>query len=335
MAFIEGSPETGNDGTACSLLGTILLLLSFIFSATPAMAEQETTPQVSFLDLGHKKISSSLAAPSRWFDRFFYNPRLDDNPRLSEESAGTSLRLRGSIIAEEGEDLRSAGKVKARLRLPSLERRFHLILSSEDETLPDESLEDSPIYQEPDRNDETSLALQYTQERSTEFNLTHRARLHINKNELNPQLLSRLRYSIPVAEESILTLAQSLFWVNEDGFGEETRLDYDHPPSSRTLLRTTVEGIFSEASNGYEWLTMVQWLQSFSNKRALAVGAYVTGETRPQNLVIDYGTFLKYRQRIAKKWIFFEVKPELNWHREDNFHPVGILTLSLEVLFED
>jgi hypothetical protein len=305
------------------------LLALFLVSISSAdHYELQKDQEPTLIDRTHKGISESLAAPSRWFDTFFQDPRVDEEP------AGTFLRLRGSAIAEEGENLSFKGKIKARLRLPRLERRFHLILSSEDEDLRDETLTDARINRELADTNETSLALQYTQHRTTRFSLSHQFGLGL-EDGLNPRIRSRLRFSLPIAEESLLTLVQAVFWEDEEGFGEETRIDYDLPISNTILFRTTGQGLFSETSNGYEWLGMLQWLQSFSHKQALAVGGFVAGETRPQNHVTEYDAFIKYRQQFIKKWLFFELKPELNWKREKDFETTGIFTLTLEVQFED
>jgi hypothetical protein len=312
-----------------SRLRPVIALLSLILmvcSASPAIADQN--PEATLVDRTHQGISESLAAPARWFDNFFRDPRLDEEP------AGTLLRLRGSVIAEDGEKLSFKGKVKARLKLPNLKRRFHLILSSEDEDLRDETLKDARVTRESAGQEETSLALQYTQNRTAKFSLAHRFKVDL-EDELNPQLRSRMRYTIPIVEQSLLTLAQAVFWENEEGFGEESRIDYDLPLSDSTLVRVTGKGLFSETSNGYEWLTLAQWLQSFSHKKALAVGSYVAGETRPQNHVTEYDLFVKYRQQIVKKWLFIELKPELKWPRVKNFDTTGIFTLTLEIQFED
>lgn len=310
----------------CGLLTFLLTITS-----TPACfaADDEPDPANSTLiDRTHRGISESLSAPARWFDNFFHNPRIEEEP------AGTFLRLRGSIIAEEDEKLSYTGKAKARLRLPNLKRRFDLILSSEDENLRDETLKDARINRELAARGETSLALQFTQTRSTELTLTHQVGLDL-EDGLNPRIRSRVRYAIPIADESIMTLAQAIYWENEEGFGEESRVDYDLPLRKDMLLRATGQGFFSESSNGYEWLGMLQWLQSFSHKKALAVGSYVAGETRPQNQVSEYDAFLKYRQRIIKKWLFVELRPEVKWSREKDFKATGIFTLTFEVQFDD
>ncbi len=300
----------------------ILLLATFCY----ADHEVEVKTAPTFVDKTHQDISESLAIPSQWFDDFFQDPRLDEEP------ARTFLRLRGSIITEEGEKLSYDGKLKARLELPRLKRRFHLILSSEEDDLRDETLRDAWINQGLSDDNETTLALQYTQERSTQFSLTHKIRLNFDDGP-NPHIISRVRYTIPVANESFLTLTQSIFWENSEGFGEESRIDYDIPISETKLVRATGNGLFSESSNGYEWQSLLQWLQSFSHKKAMAVGGYVVGETRPKCYVTEYDVYFKYRQRINKEWLFIEFKPEVKWTRENNFESVGIFTITLEAQF--
>ncbi len=308
---------------------TLLPLLLISLPGSLCYAEHDILQEESeptFVDQTHQEISESLVGLTRWFDKFFQDPRFDEEP------VGTFLRLRGSIIAEEGEKLSFKGRAKARLQLPGLKRRFHLILSSEDEDLRDEALKDARVDRELAEFDEKNLALQYTQKRSTRFSLTHRVGLDFDDGP-TPRIRSRIRYAIPIADESLLTLTQAIFWKRSEGFGEESRIDYDFPLSDKKLVRATGRGLFAEESNGYEWLGMLQWLQSFSHKRALAIGSYVAGETRPQNLVTEYDAFIKYRQRIIKKWLFVELKPEVKWARENDFKSAGIFTLTLEAQF--
>jgi len=303
------------------LYACLLLLLQ------PLNASADQQQAESLVDIAHQKISTRLENYSRWFDNFFSDPRSD------EEVAGTLLRLRGSTIITEGESIQFDGKLKALLNLPNLERRFHLILSSEDDNARDETLKDARINQELAENTtDTSLALQYTQQSSSKFSLTHRLGFNL-ENGFNPQLRSRVRYSLPIASQSLLTLTQAVFWENHDGFGEESRVDYDYSFNQNMLLRATGQGLFSEVSQGYEWLTMLQWLTSFSASQALSVGAYTVGETSPQNQITEYNMFLKYRQRFIKKWLFIELQPEIYWLREKDFKATTAFTLSLEVQF--
>ena len=283
----------------------------------------------TLIDRTHQTISDRLTSTSRWFDDFFSDPRSD------EETAGTLLRLRGTASLTEGEDVHFDGQFKAIVNLPNLERRFHLILSSEEDSLHDQILGDLRNDQELGKTgNDSSLALQFTQERTSSLSLIHRVELNL-ENGFNPQLRSRLRYSIPIARESLLNLTQAVFWENRDGFGEESRIDFNIPLTEKRLVRATTKGLLSETSQGLEWLAMLQYLGTLDHQQALSVGASMIGETRPENVLTKYNLFIKYRQRFLKEWLYFEVLPEVFWPRERDFTSTTALSLTLEIQFGD
>ncbi|MFO7577149.1 MAG: hypothetical protein R6W66_05425 [Pelovirga sp.] len=292
--------------------------------AEPQLPQE--TAQPSRLDDAHENIGRGLSFVATWFDSFF------SDPQFEEEAATTLLRLRGSGTLTEGEGMSYGTQVKVRLQLPHLKERFHLIISSEDSDEPVAATALGPPRTAEQRTSDTSVALQYRKQRSSRFSFSHQVGLDLDGG-LNPQLRSRVRYIIPVAEQSSLKLSQAVFWERQEGFGEESRIDYDMLLSPHSLLRTTVRGLFSESSDGLEWLGMQQWLKSFSKKRALALGLYTNGETRPANHVTEYGLFARYRQALLKPWFFVELKPELYWPRDRGFHSITAATLTFEIQF--
>lgn len=312
------------------LLALISLLVSLplakVAAATDTLGEQNTE-QATILDRAHRGVSQRLVASSRWFDRFFGDPRSDEEP------AGTLLRLRGSTIQTEGQGFRFDARLKAQVRLPRLKERFHLILASEETDLSDQPLKDPLINRElAETNKDTSLALHYTQERNREFSLTHRLSLDL-EDGLNARLSSRGRYSLPIFSEALLNLSQVLFWERQQGFGEESRVDFNQPLLTASLLRLSARGFYAEQSLGLEWLTMVEGLRSFGQKRALSLGFFTAGETQPQNSLNEYNLFVKYRQQLNKDWLFGELRPEVYWLRENSFQTTLACTLTLEIQF--
>jgi len=309
-----------------------MLLLYLILFPDNLIAAQEDKEQKqtnkSIIDKTHHGISVRLIAASQWFDNFFNDPRVDEEP------AGTLLRLRGSATRTEGEGMSYKGRVKARLELPNLKNRYHLIFSSEDDDLKIPTKESTEAVNRVNNRQEeqTSLALQYTKRILDNFVFSHRLSIRIDKG-LNPRLRTRARYIQPVTEKSLMSLTQSLFWEYEDGFGQENRIDFDYFIENNFLMRSTATGLYSEVSSGYEWLGMQQALFSFSDKRAITFGAYVRGETQPDNYLTEYVLFTEYRQNILKKWLFYEILPEIKWPREEKFSSVFAITATLEIRF--
>ncbi len=312
--------------TPLLVLTLFLLGSTFSFAADKESAQAEPATE-TLVDTTHSSISAGLNSASQWFDDFFGDPRIDEEP------AGTMLRLRGSTIMTEAEGVSFKGKIKLNVELPNLKSRYQLILSNEDDDLSAEAASGTQSPERPGVQDKgTSLGLQYT--KRTNQNLIYSNRVSIDYEDgLNPQLKTRLRYTLPVSEASQFNFTQALTWENNEGFGQENRIDFDYTLNDQMLLRTTGNGLFSESSNGYEWLALQQLLTSFSHKKAMTFGSYVRGETRPQNHVTEYVLFTEYRQSFIKKWLFFELRPEINWQREHQFKAATAFTLTLEVRF--
>jgi hypothetical protein len=303
-------------------------LLGWISPLSAVAAEpKDNTAAPTQADIAHDNISASLNSASQWFDNFFSDPRIDAEP------AGTLLRLRGSATLTENEGTSYKGKIKLNVVLPNLNNRYHLILSNEADDLKNGS---SPATQTAEqlstKEQATTLGVQYTKHTNRDLIYTNRLSIQYDDG-FNPQLLTRLRYPMPVTEKSLLNFTQSFSWEDNDGFGQQNRIDYDYILRENMLLRTTGHGLFSEASHGYEWLAIQQLLTSFSENKAITVGTYLVGETRPQNHVTEYVCFTEYRQSFIKKWLFVELRPEINWQRENNFKMATAFTVTVEARF--
>jgi len=234
-------------------LATLLLLL-----ASPLAAEERPPSPVDNL---HRNLTASLRATAIYFDSFFGDRRAD------EEYDGTLLRLTGSAALRETEDPAVNGRVKARLKLPSLKRRLHLVFSSEDEDVTDVlAHEEAEKVAPKDVQEDSTLSLQFTQKRSAKYGLVHKVGLGFDGG-LDPRVRSRFRVSLPLGRSSLVTLSQAVFWGRDEGLGEESRVSFEHPLSERTLLRETANARFSETSTGLEWILLSEVLSSFSNRR--------------------------------------------------------------------
>ncbi|MEH6454352.1 MAG: hypothetical protein V7782_15080, partial [Psychromonas sp.] len=75
-----------------------------------------------------------------------------------------------------------------------------------------------------------------------------------------------------------------------------------------------------------------------SKRSALSYNTGVTWFTKPSSYLSNTHFSVVYRQNILRKWLFYELIPEVNWEKEDELsHTKQIykFTLRLEVLFEN
>ena len=84
----------------------------------------------------------------------------------------------------------------------------------------------------------------------------------------------------------------------------------------RWLLRTWTILQGEDEIAGMGWTQKFTAYQSISDKNAMSYALYATGQTQAEVPLRDYGIELRYRKRIARKWLFVEFLTYLSWPRE-------------------
>jgi hypothetical protein len=63
------------------------------------------------------------------------------------------------------------------------------------------------------------------------------------------------------------------------------------------------------------------------------IGAF--GVSRPQTQVTDYVILMTYRYRLHRKWMFFEISPQLHFPQVANYQASTLLSMRLEFLLDN
>ena len=77
--------------------------------------------------------------------------------------------------------------------------------------------------------------------------------------------------------------------------------------------------------------------QYLSEKQAINYKAGISGPDKPYTYIENSHLSITYRQNILRKWLFYEITPEINWDKSadtERRKEVSI-TLRLEVLFKN
>ncbi|MGD8309303.1 MAG: hypothetical protein PVG98_07640 [Chromatiales bacterium] len=298
-----------------------------LVGATPAGAgNRSAATGEPWLDRTHHSLAGSLDAFAQSFDRFFGDPRGDEESR-----ARTFLRLRLEARYREGEGVALRPSAHADVRLPRVSERVRLIVQGRSDEDPDPQSPDQGALIEPRMQDDDRLdaGLRYTllDHRRTNLSLSGGVRLDAPP---KPFVRGRYRYLQPMGESALARLTQNLFWQNEEGFGESTRLDLERRLSSDSLLRWSTSGLFSESSDGWEWRTEGDLFRRLSKRTALNFGISAEGVTRPSAVVDSYRTHVRFRRNFLRDWLFYEIEPELRWPRDEGYDPTPGISLRLE-----
>jgi hypothetical protein len=279
-----------------------------------------------WLDRTHQTLAGSLDAFAQSFDSFFGDPRSDEESR-----ARTFLRLSFDTRYREDDGVDVKPSAHADIRLPRFSERVRLIVEGRSETAQAARTPDEGALLEPRVTDgnRVDIGLRYTFVERSRTNLSLSGGLRLDA-PTDPFVRARYRYLQPLGERSLARVTQNLFWQDDEGFGESTRIDLESRLAPDSLLRWSTSGLFSESSDGWEWRTEGDFFRRLSRRTALNFGVSAEGVTRPSAVVDSYRTHLRFRRNFLRDWLFYEIEPELRWPREEDYDLTPGIILRLE-----
>lgn len=317
----------------------------FPFAFLPLLALAEDAPRYNpyaicqpdhamgeaWVDRTHEKLSLNVCHTAVWFDRFF------GEEGAEEVAADRYIRVIGDWDWEENEASQLGVRVRAKFELPHLRRfghRISLVFSDEDETdvtdiVRAENEEDPNLS--PGETKRRSLGLRWDIQRQPEssFSLSSNIRLRF---PFKPSINARYRYIYGFSARSLARFTQNVFWQLEEGFGERTRVDLERLTGPRTLLRWSSSAMYSQESDGLEWVSSVAMYFTPDHRQSMSVDFSVNGHTEPEGELEAYRAGLRYRRNIFRKWLFWQLEPYVRWPHDNDYKATFGITTQLEVL---
>lgn len=293
----------------------------------PAVAAAEDPQEAgsSWLDSSHRYVHSSTDQLAGWIDQFFGVPRTD------LESAHSSLRLILQNSWQEGEGNSDTVRLRGKVHLPRVSERLSLLFEDEEGV---NSQTDSGITALNDNNDRTDVGLSYKAWEHLQSRIDFKVGL---RSSGKGKVKARYRFESPWGEHYTNRFIETLSFIDGEGFGTHSRYELDRSIDQRRLIRWANNATFAEKSHGVEWSTRLLLGDRLNEKSAISYFVWSAGETRPAYLTTSYGLGVRYRQRIIRPWIFYELEPAYAWLREEgDDQRDGRITFSvrLEILFE-
>ena len=232
------------------------------------------------------------------------------------------MRWTNDFIQPDGGDFDYVTKVRASLRLPKASKKLKLLFEGEQE----ESIEDAVPANEEDVK--TDIGILYELLRSPRANIN----LKLN---LSPKLSLRYRYAYPFTDTFLTRFTQVLFRADGD-YGSETRLELEKRMNENVLLRWTniIEDIHSVS--GATRTSALVLFQKLSDISALSYESSVIEQTIPETYNTNARIGIRYRRNFYRKWLFYELAPEVTWPREfitDERQQIAAFLFRLEINF--
>jgi hypothetical protein len=304
---------------ACGLLGL----------SSPATAEPEQADGASgvasvcdapgsdrdeWIDQLQRGVYYGVCGSAYWFDRLFGTARYD----LDSGDSYGRLGVFPGWDRRDGIDTRV--RLRARFVLPALQQRLSLVVGRGDrQEITEESASSTgtpvpPSFRRID-DDEWLLGLIYARAGAFENGFDFGTGIRL-RSPLDPYVKARYRHHFGLGQSTLLRFRETLFWRDSRGFGSTTELMLDRMLGEDFMLRWNNTGTVARDTEGLEWGSSLSLFHNLSDRRAMVHSLLYEGETRAEVRRQNYGIETRYRQRIARRWLFLELSASATWPRE-------------------
>jgi hypothetical protein len=274
------------------------------------------------VDRMHAEITDRVTRTATWLDAFFLDQVYE------EEQNNTRLRLRFDYFVERGESANVDARAKLRLRLPGARKRWSLFING-DET-DSEDTENAALRRQ--QNDESSIGLSYFPSHDAMRSISVSASVKRRDGEYGLFVQPRFRRLWEMGDWNT-RFTQKIGYHTETRFETESRLDFERLISDTLFFRATGEVDWSEEDPGIEYYTELQ-LRQFLDQDTVASYQWVNVfETRPEHELNVAVISATYRKRFWRRWMFYEIVPQVSFSNDRDHEATPGLLLRLEMMF--
>lgn len=287
---------------------------------------------ISKLDAPRDYVSGKLVGFVNSIDHFF------GDDRHYQETNDSVFQLDTTRVMGYGGEHKFVVSGRANVHLPIAEQKLHLLI----ETNPDQNTTTESKQTQPQAlpanqaatPQSIAAALRFVKEEAERWNFSADAGLKFHGLNATPFVRSRGSLTAPMGEWRA-KLSETVFWFNTIGAGETTQLDFERTLSEPVLLRITSNAAWLHDKQNFDLRQDVTLFHKLDERTATMYQASVIGVSHPQTQVTDYVLLMSYRYRLHENWMYFDLSPQLHFPRERNFKSSPMLSMRLEMLFDE
>jgi len=226
-------------------------------------------------------------------------------------------------------------RTRAKIQLPKLKNRWHLLVSSQDSGLKETSNNDL-TREVLDENSQASLGLQAildaTKDNEISLDFGFKFSDFIKP---DPYIRVRKRSEWRPISGWNNRMINTLFWERVAGAGINSKVVLDNPFSPTYLFRSQTEATWWNDDRYYDMTQRLLLYQTINTHRVLTYQTWTRYDSfRGELENTHYGFNLNWRERAYKNWLYFEVQPGVEWSDENDFtRPDITMTFMLEMRF--
>lgn len=256
---------------------------------------------------------------------------------VSRRDNKSYLLVRGGAIWSKGGEIGSDSDVKLKLDMPGTKKRWKVLFESDPDELND--LDSAALVTPQERRDVSDTsgaagAVRFVIDNKSrwkqDFDLGVRG-----STPLDPFSRYEIRRNEQINALWSYYFRESVYVFREDGWGQRTTFLLERPLRPDYLWRNRIDSKFRDTDNVLETVLSTSTVHFLDPLRAMFYSVGLIAVNRPNSQVSEYFINTTYRVRLYKDWLFFDIRPELAFPRDDEFKPNPSLTFGLDVYFWD
>jgi hypothetical protein len=285
---------------------------------------------LNVFDTPRNYISGEFVDFVSYLDRFFGN---DLNYQEANDSV---MQLDVVRVAGYGGERKFVWSARANIRLPMAEQKLHLLV----ETDPDKNATvnpkqtQSPPLKQPSTPQSYAAALRIEKRDAERWHLSADAGIKLAGLNSKPFARTRASLAVPLGLWRA-RMAETAFWFNTTGIGENTQLELERYLSDPLLFRATSVAAWLKNTHYFDLRQDLSIFHKLDDRTALLYQISVVGVSSPHTQVNDYIFLASYRYRIHRHWMFLELSPQLHFPKEQSYRRSPMFSMRLEMLFDE
>ena len=298
----------------------------------PAPSAQPPTDEggeLILLDKSRDYLSQGFLNLSTRIDSFFGEERIFD------ESRKNFLRVYSNLTFQKSRGIDFNVQVQAKVILPALERRLHLLIESDDtppgavdQTNTIQTLSGAPPLDTP-KGFRAGMQMQFAD--TPHWNISTDGGIRIHGFLPDPFVRERI---IRTQDTELweFRLTHSGYWFAKTGAGAVLQFDADRRLQENRLFRSRSVATWSDHDQEYAFEQSFFLFQPINVDNALAYQLSLFGFSQPNTHIDSYDISVKWRRRLHREWLYMEIQPLLSWPRDRNFRPTPSILFRLEAI---
>lgn len=332
----------------------IYMALLFLVTVICADTNQTKPYESSYVDITHDYLSNKVIRLSESIDMYisdtnetkeeqYYSKSTDKSvdayfksEKFKNETKDTYVNIEFSTTFQSKEDESYKPGISARIPLSRSKKNIKLYIDNISHDKDNEIVENI----DKEKHSTPEIGVSFFSRNKLDID----SKYSLGTRGFNP--FAKARYSINFyVGKWIIEPAQTFKLSTNDKFEEETILYFDRKINKTNLFRIALDRKTKSEEDGmsYTFATHYYW---FTKKRGgLNISQTLSGNTKYKDVkynaknqdnakiydgINNYETAISWRDNIWKQWLFYEIRPSVNFHKKHDFEANYAIKFTLD-----